>query len=105
MKKKTNGVWKLDLYRFGYDLTVVGRTKEECENAMRDEYVRAYASRNELDPVDLCAALTNPDQYDGIDVDSLSDDEYFRAEFLMYYRNAFEDCEARFYEYGKVEWE
>lgn len=99
--KKKNGIWMMSLDRFGYDLVVVGRTKEEAEHAMREEYIKTYAKWNELDEDAIRAALVSPI----LDGDGNVDEYDERNEFVEYYKNAFEDCEARFYEYGKVEWE
>ena len=106
MSKKTkNGIWMMSLDRFGYDLVVVGRTKGEAEHAMREEYIRAYAKRNEMDEQTMRLALEFPvaemDEDGTLYVDK--DNPY--NEFVEYYKSAFEDAEPRFYEYGKVEWE
>lgn len=36
-----------ELDRFGYALTCVGNTEEECVKALMKEYTRAYKQRNE----------------------------------------------------------
>ncbi len=100
-KKKTNGVWKMELYRFGYTLVVLGQTKEECDAAMREEYIKAYAQWNELNEDALRAALISPVLNDDGTVDENAPENEFRS----YYESAFEDAEPRFYEFGKVEWE
>ena len=96
-----SGVWMMTLDRFGYDLVVAGRTKEEAEQAMREEYIRAYAKWNVLDEDSLRAALVSP----VLDEDGNVDEFDECNEFVRYYHSAFEDAEPRFYEYGKVVWE
>lgn len=108
--KNTKGVWKADLYRFGYDLTVVGRTKEEAENAMREEYIKTYAKWNDFDEEMLRNALREPEKYEEYDPYSTEDNNedyvnYNSNMFLNDYRMAFDDLDVRFYEFGKVEWE
>lgn len=100
-KKNTNGVWKMELDRFGYTLVVLGQTKEECDAAMREEYIKAYAQWNELNEDALRAALISPVLNEDGTVDGYAPEN----EFLSYYESAFEDAEPRFYEFGKVEWE
>ena len=90
------GVWMMELDRFGYTLRVMGRTKEEAEDAMREEYIRAYAKINGIyeeafaQAIGRSALCGDPDEED---------------EDVACYRAAFEDNEAHFYEFGKVEWE
>ena len=74
-KAKKKGVWIATLYRFGYDLTVVGETEEECRNAMSEEYIKAF---------------------DGFD----PDDEECRE----YYECAMSEMYCRFMEFGNVKW-
>ena len=100
-KKKTNGVWKMELDRFGYTLVVLGQTAEECDAAMREEYIKAYAQWNEMDEDTLRAALISPVLNEDGTVDGYAPENEFRS----YYESAFEDAEPRFYEFGKVEWE
>lgn len=100
-KKTADGVWKMELDRFGYTLVVVGRTKEECDAAMRSEYIRAYAQWNNLDEDTLRLAREFPVE----DEDGEIDEYNPYNEFRRYYEAAFEDAEPRFYEFGKVEWE
>ena len=100
-KKNTNGVWKMELDRFGYTLVVLGQTKGECDAAMREEYIKAYAQWNELNEDALRAALISPVLNEDGTVDGYAPDNEFRS----YYESAFEDAEPRFYEFGKVEWE
>ncbi len=101
MAKKKTGVWKMELDRFGYYLVVIGRNTGECETAMREEYIRAYAKRNNLDEMTCRLALEFPvEDEDGV---VYGDNPY--NQFAEDYRNAFEDCVPRFYEFGKVEWE
>ena len=101
-KKKTNGVWKMELDRFGYTLVVLGQTAEECDAAMREEYIKAYATWNELNEDALRAALIFSPVLNG---DGTVDEDAPENEFRSYYESAFEDAEPRFYEFGKVEWE
>ena len=84
--KPTNGVWFMELYKFGCYLKVVGRTETECLRAMKDEYIKAYADYNKLDFIKCGAVLSSPvlDEYGEVD-------EY--------------DERPYFYEFGKVEWE
>lgn len=100
-KKKTNGVWKMELDRFGYTLVVLGQTKEECDAAMREEYIKAYAQWNELNEDALRTALITPVLNEDGTVDGYAPENEFRS----YYESAFEDAAPRFYEFGKVEWE
>ena len=98
-----DGVWIWDLYRFGYTLRVVGRTKEEALDAMREEYIRAYASWNELNEDALRAALISPVLDEDGEVDEYDEGNVF----VQYYNSAcveFNDGEPYFYEFGKVEW-
>ena len=104
-KKNTNGVWKMELDRFGYTLVVMGQTKEECDAAMREEYIKTYAKWNELDEQTCRLALEFPVTEMAEDGSLYVDAGNPYNEFADYYRNAFEDSEPRFYEYGKVEWE
>ena len=100
-KKNTNGVWKMELDRFGYTLVVLGQTAEECDAAMREEYIKAYAKWNELNEDALRDALISP----VLNEDGTEDEYAPENEFRSYYESAFEDAEPRFYEFGKVEWE
>lgn len=50
MANKKDGVWLAELDRFGYILRVVGRTKEEAEDALMKEYVKTYRNRNGSNP-------------------------------------------------------
>jgi len=100
-KKNTNGVWKMELDRFGYTLVVLGQTKEECDAAMREEYIKAYAQWNELNEDALRAALISPVLNEDGTVDGYAPENEFRS----YYESAFEDAVPRFYEFGKVEWQ
>ena len=100
-KKNTNGVWKMELDRFGYTLVVLGQTREECDAAMREEYIKTYAKWNELNEDALRAALISPVLSEDGTVDGYAPENEFRG----YYESAFEDAEPRFYEFGKVEWE
>ena len=40
-------VYIAELERFGYTLTCVGRSEEECRKAIMKEYTRAYKARND----------------------------------------------------------
>lgn len=95
------GVWMMELDRFGYTLRVMGRTKEETEYAMRAEYIRTYAKINHLNVQNMLLALSVPivDEYGETDPSNPYN------EFAELFRAAFEDNEAHFYEFGKVEWE
>lgn len=99
--KPTNGVWFMELYKFGCYLKVAGRTETECLRAMKDEYIKSYADYNKLDFIKCGAVLSSPvlDEYGEVD----EYDEY--NEFAEYYRQTFEDERPYFYEFGKVEWE
>lgn len=99
--KPTNGVWFMELYKFGYYLKVVGRTETECLRAMQDEYMKTYAFQNGLDVIKCGAALEYPNLDENGEYDEC--DEY--NEFAEYYRQTFEDERPYFYEFGKVEWE
>lgn len=104
-KKKTNGVWKMELDRFGYTLVVMGQTAEECDTAMREEYIKTYAKYNELDEQTCRLALEFPVAEMDEDGTLTVDEDNPYNEFVRYYKAAFEDAEPRFYEFGKVEWE
>lgn len=80
MAKQKNMVVMGTLYRFGYDLTVAGRTEKEVHDALMAEYDRAYAQDNDLD------------------------DEWEVEEYHRLRANAEEDIEYTVLEYGKVEW-
>jgi hypothetical protein len=98
---KRNGIWKMELDRFGYTLVVVGKTKEECDAAMRDEYIKTYAKWNDINEAMLRAVIGKPildENGERVEYDP-------RNEFLECYEKAFEDNTPRFYEFGKVEWE
>ncbi|MBO7070527.1 MAG: hypothetical protein J6W09_04460 [Bacteroidales bacterium] len=100
--KKTDGIYYMSIYRFGYNLTAVGRTKEECSNALSDEYIKTYAEWNHLDESMCRKALLSPILEE--DGEYWPDNPY--NEFAGCYRNTFdEDEETRFYEFGKVVWE
>ena len=101
MPKKKHGVWIMELDRFGYTLRVVAKSKDEALCAMQAEYINAYAEWNNLDLVNMTAALFDPVRDEDGEVDEY--DPY--NEFAAYYRAAFEDNDPRFYEFGKVEWE
>lgn len=91
---ENTGVWMMELDRFGYTLRVMGRTKEEAEDAMREEYIRAYAKFNGICEEAFAQAIGRS---------ALWGDE--EDEDVACYLTAFEDNEAHFYEFGKVEWE
>lgn len=99
--KPTNGVWFMELYKFGCYLKVVGRTETECLHAMQEEYIKTYAMRNGLEESKCRDALLSPILDEDGEVDEF--DEY--NEFAYYYRQTFEDERPYFYEFGKVEWE
>ena len=99
-----NGVWMWELDRFGYYLKVVGRTKQEVMDAMREEYIKTYAKFNSLNGDALRAALVAP----VLDEDGEVDEYAPENEFVQYYNSVFvefnDGCPC-FYEFGKVEWE
>lgn len=99
--KVKDGVWFMELYKFGYYLKVVGRTETECLHAMQEEYIKTYAMRNGLEESKCRDALLSPILDEDGEVDEC--DEY--NEFAEYYRQTFEDERPYFYEFGKVEWE
>lgn len=45
-------VYLAKLYRFGYDLTTVGKTEKEAKETIMAEYVKTYKERNGCDPTD-----------------------------------------------------
>lgn len=47
---KSNTVYLGQLDRFGYTLTVVGKTKSETENALLEAYKKAYEDFNGISP-------------------------------------------------------
>ena len=79
---KNNKVYIATVDRFGYDLTVVGRTEKEAKDALIEEYIKVYQKRNG----------TSPDE-----------DLHMRScgSYLDYME---EDIEINEYEFGKVEW-
>lgn len=95
------GVWMMELDRFGYTLRVMGRTKEEAEDAMQEEYIRAYAKANSMDESELRAALARP-VLDGYgELSEINPEGCFVLDFCKALYDAYE----KFYEFGKVEWE
>ena len=95
------GVWMMELDRFGYTLRVIGRTKEEAENAMREEYIRAYAKANSMDESELRAVLDRPVLDGDGELSEISPEGCFVLDFCAALNDAYEN----FYEFGKVEWE
>ena len=100
----------MELDRFGYTLRVMGRTKEDVESAMREEYIRTYSKLNDMDEEMFRNALRNPEKYEVYDEGATDDHDedyvnYNSNLFLTYYRSAFGDAYVHFYEFGKVEWE
>lgn len=95
------GVWMMELDRFGYTLRVMGRTKEESEDAMREEYIRAYAKVNGLDESELRAALARPVLDGDGELSEISPEGCFVLDFCAALNDAYEN----FYEFGKVVWE
>ena len=79
-------IYKGVLDRFGYDLTVIAYTEEECKEQLMKEYVRVYKR-------------DNPDS------DPKKDIAYDRYSERTYYNQALEDICVCKYELGKVEWE
>ena len=72
------------LYRFGYDLTVVCKTRQDCIDKLLEKYLEIYKSRNDDDPMEEIA------------YDHYSD--------KTYYETAKEDIEIREYTLDKAEW-
>lgn len=103
--EKKNGVWKMELDRFGYTLVVMGKTAEECENAMREEYIKAYADLNELDEQTCRLTLEFPAADMDEDGNLIGNEDNPYNVFAEYYRIAFEEHHPQFYTFGEVEWE
>ena len=101
--KKTDGIYYMSIYKFGYDLTAIGHTKDECLDALKNEYIKSYAEWNHLDESKCRDALLSPILNEDGEVDEY--DEY--NEFAEYFRNTFDEdeVEPRYYEFGKVVWE
>ena len=76
---KSNGVWVADLERFGYTLSVVGKTKKECMDALSAVYIRSYGYGNQT-----------------FDMNNEEDREYYEC--------AMEEAYCRFLPYGEVDW-
>ena len=98
---KKNGAYICQLDRFGYSLIVVGQTPDIALSAMQQEYIRTYARANCLNRKELYDALFRPILNEDGEVDKCDP----RNLFVLDFRDAFEECEPKFYEYGKVEWE
>lgn len=101
--KKTDGIYYMSIYRFGYELTTVGRTKEECVDALKNEYIKTYAKWNDMDEQKCRDTLLSPILDEDGEVDEY--DEY--NGFVHDYNMTFDDdeVEPRYYEFGKVVWE
>lgn len=99
--KKPDGVWCMELWRFGCRMMVVGKTEKECLQAMQEEYIKAYAKWNGLEESKCRDSLLSPILDEDGEVDEF--DEY--NEFAQYYRDAFEAPDIRYYEFGEVVWE
>lgn len=74
---ETKQIYMAELDRFGYNLTVVGYSRDECLKAIRREYRKAYRRRNG----ENC--------------------EYY---LRMDWQKAKEDIEYRCFTPGQVEW-
>lgn len=98
---ENTGVWMMELDRFGYTLRVMGRTKEEAEDAMREEYIRAYAKANSMDESELRAALARPVLDESGELSEIESVKRFVFDIFA----ALNDAYTSFYEFGKVEWE
>ena len=83
---KRKYIYKGVLDRFGYDLTVIAFTEEECKEKLMEEYVSAFKVRE---------PECNPKE----------DIAYDRYSERTYYDQALEDIEISEYELGKVEWQ
>lgn len=79
-------IYKGVLDRFGYDLTVIAYTEEECKEQLMKEYLEVYKREN-------------PDSNPKEDI------AYDRYSDRTYYEQALEDMSIGKYELGKVEWE
>lgn len=80
-------IYMATLDRFGYDLTVIAKTKKEAEDALMEEYINAYKVRNGSDP--------REDMYE---------DMYEYGGDRSYYEVAKGDIGIYDFELGKVEW-
>ena len=47
---KRKYIYFAEIERFGYTLQVIALTKEEAEEAMKEEYIRAFIDANGYDP-------------------------------------------------------
>ena len=86
MASVKNSVWVGELDRFGYTLTVVGRTEEETREALMNAYEKTYRDLNN-------------------DIDPREDfKEGYSGEEISYYDNAKEDVCVWEMAFGRVEW-
>lgn len=81
-EKESKTVWLASLYRFGYDLTAIGETKEKAIATVLKEYSRAFKQYNN-------GASSKEIAYGNV----------------SYYANAKEDINCTEFEYGKCYWE
>lgn len=85
-----DGVYIAEIYRFGYDLTAIGRTEQEAVDALMEAYYKAYEDEN------------------GIDLRALpgeGDEDYdMYAEDREYLETAKDEIYVRFLKFGEVEW-
>lgn len=83
MASVKNSVWIGELYKFGYNLTVVGETEKEVKDALMSAYEKTYRDlNNDADP--------RKDKHERYGV--------------SYYDNALEDICVYEMLFGKVEW-
>lgn len=83
MASVKNSVWVGELDRFGYTLTVVGRTEEETRESLMNAYEKTYRDLN-----------------DDADPREDIDERYDRT----YYEGASEDINVWEMAFGRVEW-
>ena len=101
MAKKPNGVWRSQLDRFGYTLTVIAETEERAHTAMMRKYCRVYAKTNNVDENILNELVKDSTAIDKLD-DAMA---YELSEFSELYSLAKEEAQPSFLEFDKVYWE
>lgn len=89
---KRKYVWFAEVNRFGYFLQCIGNSESEVRDAIIEEYVRAYKTRNDgADPrAEYLLKQNGSDEYNAEDADYY---EWFIEELYIEKR-----------ELGKVEW-